>query len=187
MNLRRTIVLVLALLLMSATADAAQISDLVQTSIGEQARRFFTMSDPSVRNALIGSLLLGISCGLLGSFAVVRKISLLGDALSHAVLPGVALGFLWNMTKDPTAIFIGATAVGLFGTMVVEWITRTTRIKEDAALGLVLATFFAVGLCMTSMIQRLPNGNKSGIDKFFFGQAAALDSGDIQLMTITTC
>ena len=186
MTARRTIFVAIALLLLGATADAAQISDLVETNTWEQARRFFTLDDQSVRNALVGSLLLGISCGLLGSFVVVRKIALLGDALSHAVLPGVALGFLWNMTKDPTAIFVGATAAGLLGTAVVGWITRTTRLKEDAALGLVLATFFAVGICMMTMIQRLPSGNKSGIDKFLFGQAAALDSGDIRLMTITT-
>ncbi|MGV3532346.1 MAG: metal ABC transporter permease [Chthoniobacteraceae bacterium] len=186
MNPSRTIVVGVALLLLAGTADAAQISDLVETNTLEQARRFFTLSDQSVRNAVIGSLLLGISCGLLGSFVVVRKIALLGDALSHAVLPGVALGFLWNMTKDPIAIFVGATVAGLFGTAVVGWITRTTRLKEDAALGLVLATFFAVGMCMMTMIQRLPSGNKSGIDKFLFGQAAALDSGDIRLMTITT-
>ncbi len=186
MNTRRHLALAFALLLLAGTAEAAQISDLVQTNTWEQARRFFTLSDQSVRNALLGSLLLGISCGLLGSFVVVRKIALVGDALSHAVLPGVALGFLWNMSKDPVAIFIGATAAGLLGTAVVGWITRTTRLKEDAALGLVLATFFAVGICMLTMIQRLPTGNKSGIEKFLFGQAAALDSGDIQLMTITT-
>ena len=113
--------------------------------LASRPSRFFTFQDPSLRYALIGSMLLGISCGLLGSFIVVRKMALVGDALSHAVLPGVALGFLWNMTKDPVAIFIGATVAGLLGTMVVSWITRTTRLKEDAALGLVLATFFAVG------------------------------------------
>ena len=82
--------------------------------------------------------------------------------LSHAVLPGVALGFLWNMTKDPVAIFIGATIAGLVGTGVVTLIKQTTRLKEDTALGLVLASFFAVGICLLTMIQRLPTGNKSG-------------------------
>ena len=149
-----------------------------------QAARFFTFSDPSLRYALIGSILLGISCGLLGSFIVVRKMALVGDTLSHAVLPGVALGFLWNMTKDPLAILIGASIAGLLGTMAVGWITRTTRLKEDAALGMVLATFFAVGICLVTMIQRLPTGNKSGIDKFLFGQAAALSAQDVALMGV---
>ncbi len=167
-------------------ARAARIGDVVETNALEQALRFFTFADPSLRYALAGSLLLGMSCGLLGAFIVVRKMALVGDALSHAVLPGVALGFLWNMTKDPIAIFVGATIAGLLGTMVVGWITRTTRLKEDAALGLVLASFFAVGSCLMTMIQRLPTGNKSGIDKFLFGQAAALGARDVTLMAVTT-
>ena len=121
-------------------AHAAKISELGDTGIIEQALRFFTFRDPSVRYALAGSMLLGITCGLLGSFIVVRKMALVGDALSHAVLPGVAIGFLWNMSKDPVAIFIGATIAGLLGTVMVRLITQTTHLKEDTALGLVLAT-----------------------------------------------
>src|SRR5688572_23294951 len=151
----------LVLALSASNASAARIGDLGETDILGQAIRFFTFQDPSVRYALMGSMLLGISCGLLGSFIVVRKMALVGDALSHAVLPGVALGFLWNMTKDPIAIFVGATAAGLLGTVVVHWIKQTTRLKEDTALGLVLASFFAVGICMVTMIQKLPTGNKS--------------------------
>jgi ABC-type Mn2+/Zn2+ transport system permease subunit/Mn-dependent DtxR family transcriptional regulator len=177
---------VLLLFLAVASAHAARISEVVETSVGEQVLRFFSLRDPSLRYALFGSMLLGVSCGLLGSFLVVRKMALVGDALSHAVLPGVALGFLWSMTKNPVAIFVGATIAGLVGTMVVGWITRTTKLKEDAALGMVLATFFAVGICLVTMIQRLPTGNKSGIDKFLFGQAAALGSGDLVLMSVTT-
>ena len=168
----------------AGVASAAKVSDISKTNLVEQAARFFTFQDPSLRYALIGSILLGITCGLLGSFIVVRKMALVGDTLSHAVLPGVALGFLWNQTKDPIAIFVGATTAGLAGTMVVSWIKRTTRLKEDAALGLVLACFFAIGICLVTMIQRLPTGNKSGIDKFLFGQAAALSAGDVKLMAI---
>ena len=167
-------------------AHAAKISELGDTGIIERALRFFTFRDPSVRYALAGSMLLGITCGLLGSFIVVRKMALVGDALSHAVLPGVAIGFLWNMSKDPVAIFIGATIAGLLGTVMVRLITQTTHLKEDTALGLVLATFFAVGICLLTMIQRLPTGNKSGIDKFLFGQAAAMGPGDIKLMAVVT-
>ncbi|HEV3410532.1 MAG TPA: iron chelate uptake ABC transporter family permease subunit, partial [Chthoniobacterales bacterium] len=108
------------------------------------------------------------------------------DTLSHAVLPGVAMGFLWTQTKDPVAIFVGATIAGLLGTTAVSLIKQTTRLKEDAALGLVLASFFAIGICLVTMIQRLPTGNKSGIDKFLFGQAAAISAGDVRLMAIVT-
>lgn len=171
---------------LATAAHAAGVRDLVQTNWAEQVGRFFTFRDESVRYALLGSVLLGLSCGLLGSFIVVRKMALVGDALSHAVLPGVALGFLWNMTKDPLAILIGATIAGLLGTFMVSAITRTTRLKEDSALGLVLATFFAAGICLVTMIQRLPTGNKSGLDKFLFGQAAALGADDVILMAIVT-
>ncbi|MGV3772974.1 MAG: metal ABC transporter permease [Verrucomicrobiales bacterium] len=164
----------------------ARIGELGETSIWTQAVRFFTFQDPSVRYALIGSILLGICCGLLGSFLVVRKMALVGDALSHAVLPGVAIGFLWSMEKNPMAIFIGATIAGVLGSVVVSLIKETTRLKEDSALGLVLAAFFAVGICLVTMIQRLPTGNKSGIDKFLFGQAAAMGAGDIKLMAAVT-
>lgn len=180
------LVVSLCFLLSAGAAHGAKISDISQTSVVEQAARFFTFQDPSLRYALLGSILLGISCGLLGSFIVVRKMALLGDTLSHAVLPGVAAGFLWNQTKDPFAIFVGATIAGLLGTGAVSLIRRTTRLKEDAALGLVLASFFAVGIALVTMIQRLPTGNKSGIDKFLFGQAAAISAGDVQLMAIVT-
>ena len=66
----------------------------------EQALRFFSFRDPATRYGLAGSLLLGLTCGLLGGFIVMRKMALMGDALSHAVLPGVAAGFLWNMSKE---------------------------------------------------------------------------------------
>ena len=162
--------------------EAAKIGDLAQVRWTDQAIRFITLADPAVRYACLGTVLLGVSCGLLGSFLVVRRMALLGDALSHAVLPGVALGFLWNLQKDPLVIFVGALAAGLAGAASVALITRTTRLKEDTALGMVLATFFGAGLCLMSMFQRLPTGNKSGIDTFLFGQAAALGPGDVGLM-----
>jgi len=174
------------LFLLAESAHAAKIGDISETRMGEQALRFFTFQDASLRHALIGSILLGITCGLLGSFIVVRRMALMGDALSHAVLPGVALGFLWSMSKDPIAIFVGATLVGLLGSATVGLITHTTRLKEDSAIGMVLAAFFAVGICMITMIQRLPTGNKSGVDKFLFGQAAAISEGDVRLMAVVT-
>ncbi len=176
----------LSLVILSGEAQAAKISEITDSHFGEQLVRFFSFQDPSVRYAVLGSLLLGTCCGLLGSFIVVRKLALMGDTLSHAVLPGVALGFLWTMTKDPWAIFIGATLAGLLGTVVVHWIHTTTHIKEDSAMGLVLSGFYAIGICLFTMIQHLPTGNKAGLDKFMFGQAAALGSNDIWMIAIVT-
>jgi ABC-type Mn2+/Zn2+ transport system permease subunit/Mn-dependent DtxR family transcriptional regulator len=167
-------------------AWAARISDLADTSFAERAVRFFSFQDPSLRFALAGAILLGVCCGLMGCFLVVRKLALMSDALSHAVLPGVALGFLWNMTRDPLAIFVGAVLAGLLGAVVVQAIQWRTRHKEDAALGFVLASFFAVGACLVTMIQNLPGGNKSGLDKFLFGQAAAMGRTDVLLLAGVT-
>lgn len=167
-------------------AHAVRIGEIAETTLGEQIARFFTFRDPALRYALIGSILLGINCGLLGGFLVVRKMALVGDSLSHAVLPGVAMGFLWNMDKDPVAIFIGATLAGLLGAVAVNLIKHTTRLKEDTALGLVLAAFFAAGMVILTMIQQLDNANKSGLDKYLFGQAAAISAADVKLMSVVT-
>ena len=175
---------ILIFLLLAAPAHAARISELTEWTMTGRMVRFFTFQDPSLRYALAGSMLLGICCGLMGAFLVVRKLSLLGDALSHAVLPGVALGFLWGMTKDPLAIFIGATVAGLLGAGTVQLLRHTTRHKEDASIGFVLASFFGVGVCLMTMIQNVPGGNKSGLDKFMFGQAAALGRGDVLLLAV---
>src|SRR3990167_8502375 len=77
-------------------AHAAKIGELMDINQWENAVRFLKLEDPAVRFALLGSILIGISCGLLGSFMVVRRMALVGDALSHAVLPGVALAFMWK-------------------------------------------------------------------------------------------
>lgn len=166
--------------------QAAKIGDIRETDWLEQAGRFWSFQDTAVQHAVLGCVLMGICCGLLGAFIVVRKLSLIGDTLSHAVMPGVALGFLWSATKDPLAIFIGATIAGLLGTTLVNLLKQTTRIKEDSALGMVLAGFYAVGICLFVMIQRTEGGHKSGIDKFLFGQAAAISPQDLWLMAVVT-
>jgi ABC-type Mn2+/Zn2+ transport system permease subunit/Mn-dependent DtxR family transcriptional regulator len=182
-----SLVLWLGLLTLAThNAYAVRIGEISETSFGEQILRFFTFRDPALRYALIGSILLGINCGILGGFLVVRKMALVGDSLSHAVLPGVAMGFLWNMSKDPVAIFIGATAAGILGAATVNLIKHTTLLKEDTALGLVLAAFFAVGMVLITMIQQMETANKSGIDKFLFGQAAAISMADVKLMSVVT-
>jgi ABC-type Mn2+/Zn2+ transport system permease subunit/Mn-dependent DtxR family transcriptional regulator len=185
--LGRSIITILAVALnalMMLQLHAERIGQSVDINPLDQLRRFVALEDPALRFALAGGLILGLLCGLMGSFLVVRKLSLVGDTISHAVLPGVAAGFLWNMEKDPVAILIGATTAGLLGMVLVTQLTRRTRLKEDTAMGMVLAGFFGIGICMMGMIQRLPTGSKSGIDKFLFGQAASLGWGDIQLMSV---
>ncbi|MDQ8180888.1 metal ABC transporter permease [Pelagicoccus sp. SDUM812005] len=169
-------------LLFAASAEAARISDMQDTNVWEQAIRFFSLRDDVVRTALLGSIFLGISCGLLGSFIVVRKLSLFGDTLSHAVLPGVAIGYLVAGEKDPFAIFVGATVAGVLGTVVVNLIKKTTHIKEDSSLGMVLAGFYGIGIVLMNRIQKLPTGTQSGVNKFLFGQAAAVSPTEVWMI-----
>lgn len=167
-------------------AQAARISHVTDTSVGEQMVRFFSMRDPLVRTAVIGCILMGISSGLLGGFIVVRRLALVGDTISHAVLPGIMMGYLWHLEKDPVALFVGAVIAGVLGAVFVSLIRQTTRIKQDAALGLVLGGFYALGILVKSIIQRGAGGDQSGLDDFLFGNAAALSNGDVILMAAVT-
>lgn len=173
-------------LVLAPLLEAARLGESSEIQWQAQVVRYFRMADPTIRIAAIGSLLLGLNCGLLGTFIVVRRMALMGDTLSHAVLPGVALGFMWNFTKDPLAIFTGATVAGLLGVVLVSLIRKTTHLKEDVAMGMVLAGFYGLGICLMTFIQGQNTGNFAGLDKFLFGQAAALSEGDIRLMVIVT-
>lgn len=133
---------------------------------------------------LLGSTLLGLVGGVIGCFALLRRQSLLGDALAHAALPGVALAFLLTGSKSPLVLLGGATVAGLAGALLVLGVVRGSRIKEDAAIGLVLSVFFGLGILLLTHIQKLPLGNQSGLDRFLFGQAATLVRADLVLMAV---
>ena len=141
-------------------------------------------SDYTLRTVAIGTAILGIVSGALGSYAVLRKQSLVGDAISHAALPGICLAFLITDSKTPLVMIVGASLAGWLGILVVTAIVRNTRIKEDAALGIILAVFFGVGIVLLTLIQKMPNANQAGLDKFLFGQAAALLERDIKTMGV---
>ena len=140
--------------------------------------------DYTLRTVAIGTAILGIVSGALGSYAVLRKQSLIGDAISHATLPGICLAFIITNNKAPFVLMVGAAIFGWLAILLVTTIVRHTRIKEDAALGIILAVFFGIGVFMLTLIQKLPNSSQSGLDKFLFGQAAALLQRDIQTMAI---
>lgn len=140
----------------------------------------------TAKNVIAGAALLGVAGGVLGSFALLRRQSLLGDALAHAALPGVCLGYLLTMSKSPLPLFAGALAAGLAGALFILATVRWSRVKEDSAIGIVLSVFFGIGIVLLTVIQKLPAGNQSGLDKYLFGQAATLVAADVQLMAILT-
>ncbi|NNF59500.1 MAG: metal ABC transporter permease [Rhodothermaceae bacterium] len=141
-------------------------------------------SDYTLRTVALGAATLGVVSGSLGTFAVLRGQSLLGDAISHAALPGIAVAFLLTSSKAPLVLVLGAALAGWLGTLAVMQITERSRIPFDAALGLVLSVFFGFGMMLLTVIQRLPNANQAGLDKFLFGQAAALLTADVVVMAV---
>jgi manganese/zinc/iron transport system permease protein len=143
-------------------------------------------SDYTLRTVTLGTAILGAVTGMLGSFAVLRKQSLLGDAISHAALPGIALAFLITGSKDSSVLLIGALVSGLIGTFWIRGITRKTHLKSDTALGLILSLFFGFGMLLLTFIQKQPNANQAGLDKYLFGQAATLVESDVWLMSFVT-
>ena len=138
--------------------------------------------DATFQLVLLGALLIGATSGTLGAFAVLRRRSLLGDALAHAALPGVALAFLWTQSKALPVLLLGATVSGVIGVLVIEVIVNYTRLKADAALGIVLSVFFGIGIVLLTHIQQSAVGNQSGLDKFLFGQAASVVRADLYAM-----
>ena len=126
-----------------------------------------------------GAALLGTVSGALGTYAVLRRQSLLGDAISHAALPGIAIAFLLTGSKTPLILVFGAAIAGWLGTLLIMSIVRLTRIKYDSVLAIVLSTFFGFGLVLHTLIQRTGNANQAGLDTFLFGQAATILKSDV--------
>lgn len=133
---------------------------------------------------LIGCVILGVSAGLLGCFAFLRKRSLLGDALAHAALPGVCMAFILSGQKDPLILLAGAMVSCWLGAVSVDVLIKYTRCKEDSALAMVLSFYFGVGILLLKWIQNHGNSAQSGLDKYLFGQAASMLGPDIATLTI---
>ncbi|MRH78691.1 iron chelate uptake ABC transporter family permease subunit [Spiribacter sp. C176] len=135
-----------------------------------------------VQLVVLGAALLGAMSGILGSFAVLRQQSLLGDTLSHAALPGVCIGYLIAGERQLSLLLPGALVTGTLAALSVMLITKRTRLKTDAALGIALSVFFAIGTVLLTLIQAQGSVGSAGLSSFLFGQAAAITKGDISLM-----
>ncbi|HEU5431499.1 MAG TPA: iron chelate uptake ABC transporter family permease subunit, partial [Thermomicrobiales bacterium] len=132
---------------------------------------------------LAGASLLGASTGLVGGFAVLRRRALLGDALAHAALPGVCLAFLALDRRSLPAMLAGAFLTGIVGVSLLVGMRRAARIKEDAAIGIVLSVFFGAGLALSRYIQnRAGGGSRAGLDSYVFGSAATMRLAELGLI-----
>lgn len=142
------------------------------------------LTDYTLQVVSLGSALLGIVSGVLGSFAVIRKESLLGDAVSHSALPGIALAFIFTGTKNTEILLLGALISGLLSTFIIMGISKYSKIKFDSALALILSVFFGGGLVLLTYIQKIPNANQAGLENFIFGQASTVLLRDVKIIAI---
>lgn len=143
---------------------------------------FWSLQDPNAFWVLIGSSVLGFSAGMLGCFPFLQKRALVGDVLAHAALPGVTTVFLLFHTKTLFALIIGAMISCLIGYMLINYLVKNTKIKEDSAFAIVLSLFFALGIFQLTIIQKTPLASQAGLDTFLFGQAGALVGDDVLLV-----
>lgn len=114
-----------------------------------------------MQRSLIIAILVGLLCAVVGSYLMVQRLALLGDAIGHSVLPGLAIAFMLG-----TNIFVGAFIAGVVSTMAIAWIRTRSPIKEDAAMGIVFSAFFALGITLITLIQK---DNKIDLNHFLFG------------------
>lgn len=143
----------------------------------------------NTRLVVLSTSLLGIAAGLIGSFLLLRKRSLMGDALSHATLPGVAIAFaimvsLGGTGKSLPGLLLGATIAGVAGLFTMLLIQRTTRLRDDVAMGFVLSVFFGVGVASLQMVQGLPGASAAGLESFIYGKTASMVQSDFFLIAI---
>jgi manganese/zinc/iron transport system permease protein len=149
----------------------------------ESLWRVLLLQDHNTRVVLAGACLFGAAAGLAGTFLLLRKRSLLGDTLGHATLPGITLAFLLAETfgispRSFLWLAIGATISGVAGMGAVLLIRKASRLKDDAALAIVLSVFFGAGIAMLSAIQQLPGGQAAGLERLIYGNPASMTSAD---------
>lgn len=137
------------------------------------------LSDPALRTVALGTAGVGALAGFVGTFAVVRRQSLQGDAISHAALPGLAAAFLLGV-RSPAVLVLGAGVAGWVAMALVGSFSRSRRLTFDAALGGTLAVFFGLGLALLTYIRTHVRGAaEHGLERYLFGQAATLREGDL--------
>ena len=145
------------------------------------------LSNPSILIVLAGCILIAVQTSAIGAITVLRKQSLIGDAIAHAILPGICLAFLLTGEKSTLFFLIGAGITGWLGLTMIQWISSHTKIKKDASTGIVLSVFFGFGILLMTYIQQSGNGQQSGLDGFLLGKASAMLPQDIFPLLISCC
>ena len=145
--------------------------------------RTLLLQDHNTRVVVLATTLLGLAAGAVGSFTLLRRRALMGDALSHAMLPGIGLAFLLAPPlgldgKSLPVLLAGAATSGALGTLAILFIRHQTRLGEDAALGIVLSVFFGAGLAILGLVQQASDGHAAGLESFILGKTASITTTD---------
>lgn len=127
------------------------------------------------------SVLVGLGCGVLGCFVVLRRMALIGDALSHAVLPGVVLAYMFTGDTQPVPLLVGALVSGLVAAVLINLTTKHSRTKEDSSIGIVFTALFALGIVLVS---NLPRGTHFDLKCFLWGEPLAVQQADLTMMAV---
>jgi manganese/iron transport system permease protein len=131
-----------------------------------------------MQRSLIVAILVGLLCSIVGSFLMVQRLSMLGDAISHSVMPGLALAFTLE-----APMLLGALSAAIMSTIVISWINTEFSIKEDTAIGIVFASFFALGITLITLIQK---EHKIDLNHFLFGNILGVTAEDVLNTAIIT-
>ncbi len=141
----------------------------------------YPLTDQHMLMGTLTSVLVGMTCGVLGCFVVLRRMALIGDALSHAVLPGVVIAFLVTKDTGIVGLLFGALLAGLATAVLINLVSHHSRTKEDSAIGIVFTALFALGLVL---ISNLPRGTHFDLKCFVFGIPEAVGLSDLILMAV---
>ena len=125
-----------------------------------------------MQRSLIVAITVGVICAVVGSYLMVQRLALLGDAISHSVLPGLAIAYLVEAN-----IFVGAFIAGIISTVFINLISTRSNIKEDTAMGIVFSAFFALGITLITIVQK---DNKIDLNHFLFGNILAVDGNEVR-------
>ena len=145
---------------------------------------FFSFQDANINNVLLGTIILGFTCGFAGVLVILSKKTLIVDAVSHSVLPGICIGFMFTGVKNPIYIISGGMIAGAVAVYLVDWICNISRIKKDASIAITLSVLFSAGVILLNIIQHSGNSNQSGLTDFLFGKAATIIKSDLYIFGV---
>ncbi len=145
---------------------------------------FFSFSDPNVRNVLLGTILLSTSSAIIGAFALLKRKTLISDAIAHAVLPGSCLAFFLTGEKNSIWLIISAFITGWLASIAIDQIITHSKIKQDAAIAIVASVAFGLGSFLLSILQHSGQASQGGLKSFLLGSAATLLREDVVLLVL---